>query len=55
MLLGARCLAKVRPGVWFPEEAFEDETKRLRLFDDATRGAFKWERETEAAENVVVS
>lgn len=36
---------QVRPGVWFPEEAFDDEAKRGRLFDDATRGAFMWERQ----------
>ncbi|CAN0466567.1 unnamed protein product [Ascophyllum nodosum] len=36
---------EVEPGVWFPEEAFENSEKRRRLFDDATRGAFMWERE----------
>eukprot|EP00752_Nemacystus_decipiens_P007293 g6525.t2 len=39
----------VRPGIWFPEEAFDDEAKRSRLFDDATRGAFVWEREQQDA------
>ncbi|CAM9910938.1 unnamed protein product [Ectocarpus sp. 12 AP-2014] len=39
----------VRPGVWFPEEAFDDEAKRGRLFDDATRGAFMWERHEQGA------
>lgn len=40
---------QVRPGIWFPEEAFDDEAKRSRLFDDATRGAFMWERQEEQA------
>ncbi|CAM9746254.1 unnamed protein product [Laminaria digitata] len=44
----------VRPGVWFPEEAFDDETKRAGLFDQATRGAFMWEREEEEAAGAVV-
>lgn len=46
-----RCWVKkqVRPGVWFPEEAFDDEDKRGRLFNDATRGAFMWERQEQGA------
>lgn len=44
---------KVRPGVWFPEEAFDDETKRSRLFDQATRGAFMWEMGEEEARAIV--
>ncbi|CAM9170893.1 unnamed protein product [Ectocarpus sp. 6 AP-2014] len=39
----------VRPGVWFPEEAFDNGAKRGRLFDDATRGAFMWERQEQVA------
>eukprot|EP00904_Undaria_pinnatifida_P012410 jgi/Undpi1/829/HiC_scaffold_10.g04293.m1 len=45
----------VRPGVWFPEEAFEDKTNRSRLFDQATRGAFMWEREEGASRAVIAS
>lgn len=41
--------------MWFPEEAFDDEAKRSRLFDQATRGAFMWEREEEAARAAVPS
>lgn len=39
----------MRPGIWFPEEAFDDEVKRSRLFDDATRDAFIWNRDEQRA------
>lgn len=40
---------QVRAGVWFPEEAFEDEDKRKRLFGEATKGAFMWESENDGS------
>lgn len=39
----------VPAGVWFPEEAFEDKSKRIRLFGEATRGAFMWESENDGS------
>ncbi|CAN0237499.1 unnamed protein product, partial [Phaeothamnion confervicola] len=35
----------VAPGVWFPEEAFAAPAPRRQLLEEATRGAFLWERE----------
>lgn len=51
--LSPHFLKQVQPGVWFPEEAFEDEARRSRLFDDAIRGAFIWESEEADAEIVL--
>ncbi|CAN0015602.1 unnamed protein product, partial [Choristocarpus tenellus] len=33
----------VKPGVWFPEEAFMNEANRQKLFQEATIGSFLWE------------